>query len=220
MTNSDPLVEGFNRTEHLFMPEDHMEQVYSSKNPLVRFFHLGRLDAIVKEIPCRNLKVLDAGCGEGHLLKKLYESEPARQYYGVDITEVALEKARQRCPFAHLKKINLSQTGFSAGFFDVVISTEVLEHIYEYERVVNELKRILKTGGLLLVTFPNEVVWTAGRFLLGRRPIKVPDHVHSFSPKTMKAAIGLKPLKQINFPPALPFAFSTGSLMKFEKEGF
>lgn len=209
------------RTDHLYMPENHMEQLYNSENPVVKFFHLGRLRAIAKQIPrSSNLKVLDAGCGEGHLLRILYEDEPGGQYYGADITEVALERARSRCPFARLNRTSLLHTGYPDGFFDVIVCTEVLEHIYEYQDVLRELKRILKLGGLFIVTFPNEFIWTLGRFILGRRPVKVPDHVASFVPKTMKSLVGLKPIKRVHFPRWLPFFLSTGALMEFEKEDF
>ncbi len=208
------------RTDHLFMPTDHMEEVYTSNNPFVKLVHVGRLDAIVRQIPSGGrLKILDAGCGEGHLLEKLYQNKKDYQYYGADITEAALENARKRCPWAQFRKANLSNTGFEEGFFDGVICTEVLEHIYEYQAVLNELKRILKKDGSLIVTFPNECLWTISRFLLGRRPVKVPDHVNSFNPSSMRNAVGLPVTKHVNLPFGLPFALSLNGLTQFKKEG-
>jgi 2-polyprenyl-3-methyl-5-hydroxy-6-metoxy-1,4-benzoquinol methylase len=206
------------QTDHLVMPMDHMEELYNSKNPLVRFVHRQRLDAIAAMLPrAANLKVLDAGCGEGHLLKRLYQSQPANIYYGVDVTEVALQKAKERCPFAELGKMDISRLDFPNGFFDVVTITEVLEHIIDYENVATELKRVLKPGGALIITFPNEVLWTVSRFLLRRRPIKVLDHVNAFNPKMMKKMVGLEVAAQWNLPFKLPFFMSLGCLMKFRK---
>jgi len=200
------------------MPADHMEELYDSKNPLVRFIHTQRLGKIVREIPSLiGLTVLDAGCGEGHLLERIHHAFPTGRFYGVDVTDVALHRARERCPWAHLVRANLVHTDLPDAFFDVVASTEVLEHVYEYLAVIQEMKRILKPGGRLILTFPNEFLWTVCRFFLGRRPLKVPDHVNSFDPNTMCSLVSLTLEKKINLPFGFPFAFSLTCLMKFRK---
>lgn len=213
-----PDMVGEAQVGHLHMPPDHMEDLYESKNPLVKFVHLNRLDSIAAQIPAgKEQLVLDAGCGEGHLLERLHRLNPCNHYYGVDVTPVALEKAHQRCPTATLKHANLSATEFPSEFFDGVICTEVLEHIYEYEAVIRELRRVLKPGGRLILTFPNEMLWTFCRFLLGRKPVKVPDHVNSFNPRRMKACVNLKLENQTSLPFKLPFPLSLSCLMKFRK---
>lgn len=211
---------GRGRTDHLVMPEDHMDQLYSSRNPIVRLIHLGRLDAIVRQVPpAASLRLLDAGCGEGHLLERLHLKYPHYRYHGVDVTEVSLKRACQRCSFAEFKRANLIQTGFPDQFFDLITSTEVIEHIYEYRAVITEILRILRPGGLLIITYPNEALWTLGRFFLGRRPVKVPDHVNSFTPNSIASAIPLHPEKQLNLPFSLPFFLSLTGLTVFKKTG-
>ena len=75
---------------HIFMPEDHMENLYASRNPLVKFIHLNRLRQIARMIGGNsNLKILDAGCGEGHLINKLHKKNNNNLFYGVDITKIA-----------------------------------------------------------------------------------------------------------------------------------
>jgi hypothetical protein len=76
---------------------------------------------------------------------------------------------------------------------------------------------VLKKDGYLIITFPNETLWTISRFFLGRRPIKVPDHVASFTPRKMKKLVKLKLVKKINLPFRLLFFVSLGSLLKFRK---
>ena len=204
--------------DHLFMPEDHMEALYVSLNPFVRFVHQNRIESIAKELPQKSgLKILDAGCGEGHLLETCFKKYSGNQYYGIDITEIALEKARKRCSLSQFKRANLSSIGFESEFFDVVMCTEVIEHVIDYQVVLNELKRALKKGGFFLITFPNEFLWTVSRFVLRRDPVKVPDHVNSFNPSQMKSHVNLEMIKQIQLPFNLPFFMSLGSLMKFKK---
>ena len=204
-------------TDHLDMPEDHMDELYHSNNPLVSFVHNNRLNNIKTLINKPNQKVLDAGCGEGHLIAKLKNKIPSNEYHGIDITKIALKKAKERCPYAKLSKQNLNKLNYKDETFDIIICTEVLEHIYEYKEVIEELKRTLKTGGTLILTFPNETLWTISRFLLRRKPIKVPDHVNSFTPNKIKVVTNLKPIKQINMPFHLPFIISLGSLIAFKK---
>jgi len=84
-----------------------MDELYNSKNPLVKFVHNDRLNKIVIEIPNKKrLKILDAGCGEGHLIEKLNLKNNTNFYYGVDITEMSLESAKKRCPYAQLYNMN------------------------------------------------------------------------------------------------------------------
>lgn len=207
------------RTDHIVMPEDHMDQLYTSGNPLVRFVHCQRLDAIVRCLPPeRNCIVLDAGCGEGHLIQRMRARFPNYEYHGIDTTPLALEKARTRCPYTQFQNMNLAEIAYDDETFDVIVCTEVLEHIYEYPAVLSEFKRILKKNGLLIMTFPNETLWTVSRFLLGRRPVKVPDHVNSFTPAAMCSLVPMKNTYEGHLPFGLPFALSLNGLMKFQKE--
>lgn len=206
------------KTDYLFMPEDHMDELYNSGNPLVRFVHRQRLRVIANLLPATDgLRVLDAGCGEGHLTQQMQRRRPGGAYFGADATTVALDKARARCPFGTFHLVELSALDFADEFFDVIVATEVLEHVIHYEAVIGELKRVLKPGGLLIVTFPNEVLWTISRFVLRRRPVKIVDHVNSFSPQWMARLVGLPVVRQINLPFRLPFSISLGALMCFRK---
>jgi ubiquinone/menaquinone biosynthesis C-methylase UbiE len=194
-----------------------MEVLYNSHNPLVRYAMRGRLESIVRAMPEGKLKVLDAGCGEGQLIRLMHERHPQNKYFGVDITPIALKKAQQRCPFATIKRMDLLDLKFPDESFDLVVCTEVIEHVYEYKRVIREFKRVLKKGGVLIITFPNEPLTTVGRFFLGRRPIKVPDHVNSFTPGRMRRHVGLPVIRKRNMPFGLFFVMSLGSLLVFKK---
>ena len=188
---------------NIFMPENHMDNLYNSKNPLVRFVFNNKLKTINKIIEKENgVTVLDAGCGEGHLIDNLYNyNNNNNKYLGVDITDEALKEDLSR---------------FSAQEFDVVICTDVLEHSNNCTLATIELKRVLKKQGKLIITFPNEFLWTVSRFLLGRKPIKVPDHVNSFNPRKIEEMVNMKRISLINLPFRLPFFLSLSSVMVFE----
>ena len=204
--------------KHLYMPEDHMDELYNSSNPFVRFVHRNRLKSIVALLPdAKGLKILDAGCGEGHLIEVMHEKRPDNDYYGFDVTEVAVESAKERCPYAKIQQGDIAAMPVPDGSFDVITCTEVLEHIIDYESVVMELKRVLKPGGCLILTFPNEFNWTIGRWLLGRKPVKIIDHVNAFTPRMMRNIVKLPVVAQRSLPFRLPFIASLGVLMKFKR---
>lgn len=202
----------------IYMPENHMDKLYNSRNFLVRFVHRNRLKTIVSLLPDQSsFKILDAGCGEGHLLELLNQFNSQNEYYGVDLTQEALVKAQERCPLAHLSQADLKNIKFPDNFFDFIVCTETLEHIDDYKKVIIELKRVLKPGGRLIITFPNEILWTISRFFLGRRPIKVVDHINFFTPPKIGQVVDLKIIKKIGLPLRLPFFMSLGYLVVFRK---
>jgi ubiquinone/menaquinone biosynthesis C-methylase UbiE len=105
------------------------------------------------------LRVLDAGCGTGALLDRL-ESRPGAEVYGLDFSGQALAYTRQR-GHGHLVQGDLTRLPFPDGTFDVITALDVVEHIREDERALREVHRVLRPGGVLLVSVP------AFRFLWG-----------------------------------------------------
>lgn len=199
------------------MPPDHMDQLYNARNFLVRYVHRQRLGAIAAQVPSRGMRVLDAGCGEGHLLGTLQKRYPGNHYLGIDVTEVALTRARARVPEATYQLGNITTLNVEDDSMDVVIATEVLEHIPGCEAALVELQRVLRPGGRLIVTFPNEPLWTVSRFLLRRDPVKVPDHVNSFTPRRMAQLAKWPVVVRRSLPFPLPFFCSLGCLMVLQK---
>lgn len=188
------------------MEQDHMEKLYTSTNPFVRHVHVDRLKKIANLIPKgKCMRILDAGCGEGQLLlmvSKLIDS--SNEFYGTDILDVALARAKDRMKDAHFSLQSLEDLNFADNSFDIIMCTEVIEHIPNYKQVLEELKRILKSEGLLIISFPNEPLWTVSRFFLGRRPIKVPEHCNSFSPRRIIKETNLKVKRRVNVPFGFP----------------
>ncbi len=196
-----------------------MDKLYNSGNFLVRYIHNNRLQNITNQFPNESeLYVLDAGCGEGHLLVHLVKKNPHNNYYGADVTEVALTKARERCASARYLLTDLAKIDLADNFFDIIVCTETIEHIDDYRSVLKEFKRLLKPGGILILTFPNEFWWTISRLILGRRPIRVVDHVNFFTINKMKVLVALTVVKSFGLPWHWPFFISLGGLVKFKKD--
>lgn len=101
-------------------------------------------------------RVLDAACGTGYGSAIL--SEKAGTVYGLDIDRKVIDENRKayegyRIRFSCLNAVN---TGFSDGFFDAVVSFETIEHIRDFNLFIDEIHRVLKKGGSLLLSTPNK----------------------------------------------------------------
>ena len=198
---------------------DYMRDIYYSRNPLVKFIHLGRLREIIRLSDLQpGYNVLDVGCGGGHLINQLHKKESRANYSGIDCDDAAIAAARQRCPYATIVKADLNgELDLPSGFFNLIIISEVIEHLPNYEKTISELKRLLAPGGQLIVTFPNERNWTVARFLLQRRPYKLIEHVNSFVPERIKRSVGLEVVYEKKLPFNWPFQLALVAILKFKK---
>jgi SAM-dependent methyltransferase len=98
-------------------------------------------------------RVLEVGCGLGHLLAWLVDRY---QVFGTDINAWALSQARRNVPAAHFALLSAEELGgFSEAAFQILIAKHVVEHLPHPERAVAEMSRILAPGGLLILATPN-----------------------------------------------------------------
>ncbi len=98
-------------------------------------------------------RVLEVGCGMGHLLTWLVDSY---QVYGADINPWALAESRRNVPQGSFLLLSAEELGaFQDGSFQIVVSKHVVEHLPNPERSIAEMSRVLAPGGLLLLATPN-----------------------------------------------------------------
>ena len=97
--------------------------------------------------------VLDAGCGDGAFLAFLRRL--GYRVSGLELAEGAASRARMRCPSADVRTGSLEdELPFADASFDAVWCTEVLEHLFHVHGALAEMNRVLKPGGLLMLTTP------------------------------------------------------------------
>jgi ubiquinone/menaquinone biosynthesis C-methylase UbiE len=110
-----------------------------------------RINYILQNLKIEKGKFLDLGCGEGYMLKEAEIS--GFETYGLDIAYNINPEVAGKCNFF---KVNLSEAKYPDNSFSVVYMDSVLEHVPDPVQTMNEIKRILKPGGLLLFIVPNE----------------------------------------------------------------
>ncbi|HDY66927.1 MAG TPA: SAM-dependent methyltransferase [Candidatus Scalindua sp.] len=101
-------------------------------------------------------RILDCGCGDGlylMVINNLYNCH----FYGFDLDEkeVTLAKKNVADDSVKLTRGDIYHLPYQDGFFDKIILSEVLEHVLDDLRALEEVKRVLKENGLLIITVPN-----------------------------------------------------------------
>lgn len=100
-------------------------------------------------------RVLDAGCGEGFVTDYLARHNPALTLTGVDLSDEAIAYAREHFgERATFRTGSVYKLPFSDNSFDAVVCSEVLEHLDDPDRAVDELKRVARHH--VLITVPRE----------------------------------------------------------------
>lgn len=104
--------------------------------------------------------VLDIACGEGYGSNLL--SKVADKVVGVDISEETIEKAQKKYTNINLsfKAGSAAAIPLPAASVDVVVSFETLEHHDQHEEMLNEIKRILRPNGVLIMSSPDKKYYT------------------------------------------------------------
>lgn len=98
----------------------------------------------------RDLCILDGGCGTGGTMKVIAD---CGEVYGCDVAWSPLEYCRKR-GFSRLAACRVERLSFADSSFDVVASCDVLEHIHDDLAALREMYRLLRAGGVLIMTLP------------------------------------------------------------------
>jgi SAM-dependent methyltransferase len=131
-------------------------------------------DSILMRRPAKDIRLLEVGAespmGPSHLSNKL--QVPPVNFEVADISERAVSLLRSEGWQAECVDISQQRTSYADGRFDVVVMSEVLEHLIDPDFAIIEAKRVLKPDGLLYITTPNLAAWF-NRFLLfaGTQPL-------------------------------------------------
>lgn len=158
---------------------------------------------IINNLDIKRQKILDIGCFDGTLLSMIKNRN--NQFYGIDANDYAVKQARKKG--IRVKQFffdDVTKVPFADKFFDLVTAGEIIEHIYDTDFFLEELKRMLIPDGYLLISTPN--IASLGRrilLLLGINPIieispneiDSPGHIRYFTFKTLEGLLAKHGLK-------------------------
>lgn len=133
----------------------------------------------------RRRRVLDIGCGAGYGSSEL--AHAAALVTGLDLSPEAVALARSSYAAANLQFLAASATSipFSSASFDLITCFEVIEHIHDWQLLLDEARRLLAPGGQFIVSTPNKSYYAESRAQIGPNPF----HVHEFEYEEFKAAL-------------------------------
>jgi SAM-dependent methyltransferase len=124
-------------------------------------------------LPADTTSLLEVGCGEGFSARAVLAGQNMRAYGG-DLNAAAVQQARQRCPAMACAVFDALWLPFPDGCVDVVLSLEVLEHLPDPARALNEYRRVARRH--LLLSVPNEPNFRLQRLLSGKGVRRLGDH--------------------------------------------
>lgn len=133
------------------MREGHLSEMRDLEDHYWWFIARRRLAvALLDDASTDTARLLDAGCGAGALLAELAARGHA---VGIDVAAPAIAITARRGPYA-LAQADARDLPFQAGVFDAVMLCDVLEHIDDDARALMEAARVLRPGGVVIMTLP------------------------------------------------------------------
>ena len=149
------------------LPDIRFQTKWLSRNPLVRRANRGFRDTLVALVhDCQPRSILDAGCGEGiNLLTLCMEGD--WELEGLELTADRLTIAREALPGrVQLRQGDVERLPYDDDSFDLVLGTEVLEHVDDPVRALREMARVSRRR--LILSVPREPLWRILNVLRGK----------------------------------------------------
>jgi ubiquinone/menaquinone biosynthesis C-methylase UbiE len=114
-------------------------------------------------------RILDIGCGDGSFIMHF---KKYCRVFGVDVSWKAVEIAKETGVDAHKVDVSCEKLPFESGYFDIVYMGDVIEHLVNPDYAINEVARVTKTNGFLVLSTPNLASWLNRLLLpLGKQPL-------------------------------------------------
>ena len=129
---------------------DNYSRLY--KVPFIAGYFRGNHKWIIPELEKSPVKsLLDIGCGSGDLIAALAIKHPNWEIYGIDISDSMILQAKEKVASLQLAVGNAHNLPYSDNMFDIVINTISFHHYEHSLQALNEMYRVLKPGGKLVL---------------------------------------------------------------------
>jgi 2-polyprenyl-3-methyl-5-hydroxy-6-metoxy-1,4-benzoquinol methylase len=164
-------------------PEGNYYNKYETKNPIAKKLMSGFFDALVRllgQIDFENLH--EAGCGEGYVAEYISKIYPNVRITASDLSRNKITEAKARASNVAFSAESIYRLPYSDNAFDLVVASEVLEHLEQPENALKEILRV--SNEHILVSVPNEPIWRICNMVRGKyvgRLGNTPGHIQHWS---------------------------------------
>jgi ubiquinone/menaquinone biosynthesis C-methylase UbiE len=176
------------------------QRIQYQKGGITKIYWDYRDETIIRRI--KGSVILDIGCGEGITLEKLIRRFPGKDIQGIDYSRENVEICKKNN--LPVEYGSVYAIGLADNSIDTCLLIEVIEHLDNYTAALKELYRVLKSGGVLLLLFPNDINFKLARIMTGKFKEAAYDagHIRQWRPGTLskelvKAGFEITEIKNI-----------------------
>lgn len=215
ITEPKPSVENLSK---YYQSEDYISHTDSKRTSFEKLYHLVKSFSINKKLsflekvhPSKGI-LLDIGAGTGEFLLKASKKNWTALGYEPDSSAraIAIGKGISLCE---------SLAEIENNSVDVITMWHVLEHVYDYDAQIIELKRILKKDGVLIVAVPNFKSYDATHYKKSWAAFDAPRHLWHFSKTSIKKIFGKHQIDLVDIRPMYFDSFYVSLLSEKYKNG-
>jgi ubiquinone/menaquinone biosynthesis C-methylase UbiE len=170
------------------------ETLYASRNPIYGWLTArfrATVEELLTEVCDSEMRIFDAGCGEGFVIRYLQALHPDIRFAALDINARRLATTKHLSPQVLAIEGNVYQLPLAGKTFDVVLANEILEHLEDPHRALNQISRV--TRRYVICSAPREPFFMIGNLLRGAhwsRLGKTPAHVNFWSRRAFVRLLG------------------------------
>ncbi len=174
------------------VPPDYWDNAYKITNPIQWFYHFWRFRAIrhMLAVLPRNAKILDVGCGSGFAIEQSVKNRPDLEVYGVDVAPNLIDYAQKYRPRFNFVLAKGEELPFDNETFDAILYLDVIEHLVNPGKSLDEARRALKPNGFTVILVVLEghpvfqIIWKIWLKMKGK--VWHDAHLHIFTKENLK----------------------------------
>ena len=172
----------------LQVPPEYYEKGIKS-NLLQKNWHEGKWRMVKSLARGKYRRILDVGCASGWLTARMAHLYPKAEVFGIDVSEKMCHKAKAIHPEVKFIQADAHKLPFEKGSLDLIIATEVLEHVVDPLVVLLEMKWVLSKSGEIIISMDTGNIlfnaiwffWTRGKGRVWKN-----SHLHRFNVRKLR----------------------------------